>query len=214
MELDSRKIMILKAVIRNYMETGEPVGSRTISKLPECSFSSATIRNEMCDLEDMGYLIQPHTSAGRIPSDKGYRFYVDEILREKQTEVEEMKELMLQRVDRLELVLKRMAKLIASNTNYAAMISGPSAHQAKIKLLQLSRMDEKRMLVVIVVEGNRDEPEKDVDMSHILTMVKEAMECGMSKSEAVKEVAKKTGVPKNRIYDLVHGRQEGEPRVC
>ena len=151
MELDSRKIMILKAVIRNYMETGEPVGSRTISKLPECSFSSATIRNEMCDLEDMGYLIQPHTSAGRIPSDKGYRFYVDEILREKQTEVEEMKELMLQRVDRLELVLKRMAKLIASNTNYAAMISGPSAHQAKIKLLQLSRMDEKRMLVVIVV---------------------------------------------------------------
>ena len=154
MELDSRKIMILKAVIRNYMETGEPVGSRTISKLPECSFSSATIRNEMCDLEDMGYLIQPHTSAGRIPSDKGYRFYVDEILREKQTEVEEMKELMLQRVDRLELVLKRMAKLIASNTNYAAMISGPSAHQAKIKLLQLSRMDEKRMLVVIVVEGN------------------------------------------------------------
>ena len=165
MELDSRKIMILKAVIRNYMETGEPVGSRTISKLPECSFSSATIRNEMCDLEDMGYLIQPHTSAGRyliqphtsagrIPSDKGYRFYVDEILREKQTEVEEIKELMLQRVDRLELVLKRMAKLIASNTNYAAMISGPSAHQAKIKLLQLSRMDGKRMLVVIVVEGN------------------------------------------------------------
>ena len=154
MELDSRKIMILKAVIRNYMETGEPVGSRTISKLPECSFSSATIRNEMCDLEDMGYLIQPHTSAGRIPSDKGYRFYVDEILKEKNTEVQEMKELMLQRVDRLELVLKHMAKLIASNTNYAAMISGPSAHQAKIKLLQLSRMDEKRMLVVIVVEGN------------------------------------------------------------
>ena len=154
MELDERKIMILKAVIRNYMETGEPVGSRTISKLPECSFSSATIRNEMCDLEDMGYLIQPHTSAGRIPSDKGYRFYVDEILKEKNTEVQEMKELMLQRVDRLELVLKRMAKLIASNTNYAAMISGPSAHQARIKLLQLSRMDQRRLLVVIVVEGN------------------------------------------------------------
>ena len=154
MELDERKIMILKAVIKNYMETGEPVGSRTISKLPECSFSSATIRNEMCDLEDMGYLIQPHTSAGRIPSDKGYRFYVDEILKEKNTEVQEMKELMLQRVDRLELVLKRMAKLIASNTNYAAMISGPSAHQARIKLLQLSRMDQRRLLVVIVVEGN------------------------------------------------------------
>ena len=82
MELDERKITILKAVIKNYMDTGEPVGSRTISRLPEISLSSATIRNEMCDLEDMGYLVQPHTSAGRIPSDKGYRFYVDEILKE------------------------------------------------------------------------------------------------------------------------------------
>ena len=154
MELDDRKIMILKAVIRNYMETGEPVGSRTISKLPDCRLSSATIRNEMCDLEDMGYLVQPHTSAGRIPSDQGYRFYVDEILKEKQAEVQELKDQMFQRVDRLELVLKRMARLIASNTNYAAMISGPSTHHAKIKLLQLSRMDEHRLLAVIVVEGN------------------------------------------------------------
>ena len=154
MDLDERKITILKAVIRTYMDTGEPVGSRTISKLPELKLSSATIRNEMCDLEDMGYLIQPHTSAGRIPSDKGYRFYVDEILKEKQTEVQEMQNLMLQRVDRLELVLKRMARLIAANTNYAAMISGPSAHRTQIKLIQLSRMDESRLLVVIVAEGN------------------------------------------------------------
>lgn len=154
MELDNRKIMILKAVIRNYMETGEPVGSRTISKLPDCKLSSATIRNEMCDLEDMGYLIQPHTSAGRIPSDQGYRFYVDEILKEKQAEVQELKDQMFQRVDRLELVLKRMARLIASKTNYAAMISSPSAHKARIKLLQLSRMDAHRLLAVIVVEGN------------------------------------------------------------
>ena len=154
MELDNRKIMILKAVIRNYMETGEPVGSRTISKLPDCKLSSATIRNEMCDLEDMGYLIQPHTSAGRIPSDQGYRFYVDEILKEKQAEVQELKDQMFQRVDRLELVLKRMARLIAAKTNYAAMISSPSAHKARIKLLQLSRMDAHRLLAVIVVEGN------------------------------------------------------------
>lgn len=154
MDLDERKIMILKAVIKNYMETGEPVGSRTVSKLPDCKLSSATIRNEMCDLEDMGYLIQPHTSAGRIPSDQGYRFYVDEILKETQAEVKEIKDQMFQRVDRLEIVLKRMARLIASNTNYAAMISSPSAHEAKLKLLQLSRMDGHRLLAVIVVEGN------------------------------------------------------------
>ena len=83
MELDERKITILKAIIRSYMETGEPVGSRTLSKLPDLSVSSATIRNEMSDLEEMGFIIQPHTSAGRIPTDKGYRFYVDEIMKEK-----------------------------------------------------------------------------------------------------------------------------------
>ena len=79
MELDDRKLKILQAIIRNYMETGEPVGSRTISKYSDLNLSSATIRNEMSDLEEMGYILQPHTSAGRIPSDKGYRLYVDRV---------------------------------------------------------------------------------------------------------------------------------------
>ena len=78
--LDDRKIKILDAVIRTYLETGEPVGSRTISKYADLNLSSATIRNEMSDLEDLGYILSPHTSAGRIPSDKGYRFYVDDKL--------------------------------------------------------------------------------------------------------------------------------------
>lgn len=73
MQLDDRKLKILQAIIRNYLETGEPVGSRTISKYTDLNLSSATIRNEMADLEELGYIIQPHTSAGRIPSDKGYR---------------------------------------------------------------------------------------------------------------------------------------------
>ena len=80
MELDERKKKILHAIIQNYMETGEPVGSRTISKYSDLKLSSATIRNEMSDLEEMGYIIQPHTSAGRIPSDKGYRLYVDNLM--------------------------------------------------------------------------------------------------------------------------------------
>lgn len=154
MELDERKITILKAIIKNYMETGEPVGSRTISKYAESRWSSATIRNEMSDLEEMGYIIQPHTSAGRIPSDKGYRFYVDQILEEKENEVTEMKELMLQRVDRLELVLKQLAKLLAADTNYAAMISAPKYHRNKLKFIQLSRVDRYKLLIVTVVEGN------------------------------------------------------------
>ena len=154
MDSEDRKAIILKAIIKNYMETGEPVGSRTISKLPELNLSSATIRNEMSDLEDMGYILQPHTSAGRIPSDKGYRFYVDEILREKEIETEAFKDLMFKKVDRLETVLKQLAKIIARDTNYAAMISGPSIHSNKVKFLQLSKIDKFKLLLVTVAEGN------------------------------------------------------------
>lgn len=154
LELDERKVTILKAIIKTYLETGEPVGSRTISKSLDIKLSSATIRNEMSDLEEMGYIIQPHTSAGRIPSDKGYRFYVDQIVLEKDTEVTEFKDMMVQKVDKLELVLKRMAQMLAVNTNYAAMISGPAYHKTKLKFIQLSKMEEGKLLAVIVVEGN------------------------------------------------------------
>lgn len=154
MELDERKVKILKAIIKTYLETGEPVGSRTISKFTDLKLSSATIRNEMSDLEEMGYIMQPHTSAGRIPSDKGYRFYVDQIMQEKEQEVTEVKALMIKRVDRVELVLKKLAQMLASNTNYAAMISGPQYHRNKLKFIQLSMMDIRKLLVVTVVEGN------------------------------------------------------------
>ena len=152
--LDDRKITILKAIIKTYLETGEPVGSRTISKYSDLKLSSATIRTEMSDLEDMGYIVQPHTSAGRIPSDKGYRFYVDQIMQDKENEVTEFKDMMVQKVDKLELVLKKMAQVLASNTNYAAMISGPSYHKTKLKFIQLSKMEKNKLLVVVVVEGN------------------------------------------------------------
>lgn len=154
MELDDRKVTILKAIIKTYLETGEPVGSRTISKYTDLQLSSATIRNEMSDLEEMGYIIQPHTSAGRIPSDKGYRFYVNQIMQEKEQEVTEVKALMIKRVDRVELILKKLAQLLANNTNYAAMISGPQYHHNKLKFIQLSQMDPHKLLVVTVVEGN------------------------------------------------------------
>ncbi|MCI8455248.1 MAG: heat-inducible transcription repressor HrcA [Lachnospiraceae bacterium] len=154
LELDERKEKILKAIIQTYLETGEPVGSRTISKYSDLKLSSATIRNEMSDLEELGYIIQPHTSAGRIPSDKGYRFYVDQIIQEKDRQVNQMQELMIQRVDRVELLLKQMAQILASNTNYATLVSGPSYHQTKLKFIQLSRVEARKLLIVVVVEGN------------------------------------------------------------
>lgn len=154
MELDNRKIIILKTIIKNYLDTGEPVGSRTISKESGLSLSSATIRNEMSDLEEMGYILQPHTSAGRIPSDKGYRFYVDSILRDSDKKVSEVTNLMLDRVDRLETLLKQMAKQVAADTHYAALVSGPSSYENKIRYLQLSKPSESKLLLILVCEGN------------------------------------------------------------
>ena len=122
MQLDERKTKILQAIIRNYLETGEPVGSRTISKYTDLNLSSATIRNEMADLEELGYIVQPHTSAGRIPSDQGYRFYVDCMMGQKEREVVEMKEMLLERQDRMENLLKQVARVLAQNTQYATMI--------------------------------------------------------------------------------------------
>jgi len=154
MKLDDRKWEILKAIVKTYLETGEPVGSRTISKYADLNLSSATIRNEMSDLEDMGYILQPHTSAGRIPSDAGYRLYVDRMMEEKDREVTEMKELVLQRQDKMELLLKQMVKVLAANTNYAAMISGPQYHRTKLKFIQLSVVNDSQLLATIVAEGN------------------------------------------------------------
>lgn len=153
-ELDERKLKILQAIIRNYMETGEPVGSRTISKYSDLNLSSATIRNEMSDLEEMGYILQPHTSAGRIPSDKGYRLYVDRMMEEKDREVNELKELMIERTDKMERVLKQVVKVLAANTNYATMVSAPTYHQKKLKFIQLSKVSSTQILTVIMMEGN------------------------------------------------------------
>ncbi len=153
-QLDNRKTKILQTIIKTYLDTGEPVGSRTISKYTDLNLSSATIRNEMADLEDLGYIIQPHTSAGRIPSDKGYRWYVDMLMEEKEQEVIEMREQMIQKADKMDQILKQAAKVLASSTNYATMISAPTYNRNKLKFIQLSQVDENQIIAVIVMEGN------------------------------------------------------------
>ncbi len=152
--LDDRKKEILLTIIKLYLETGEPVGSRTISKKLGMTLSSATIRNEMSDLEEEGYIVKPHTSAGRIPSDKGYRLYVNNLIKEKDDEIKSIKTEMNARVDKLEDMLKVVVKTIAANTNYAAMIAGPSVNNSKIKYVQLSNLENYKVLVVLVAEGN------------------------------------------------------------
>ena len=168
MGLDDRKKKILNAVIKNYLETGEPVGSRTISKYTDLKLSSATIRNEMADLEELGYIVQPHTSAGRIPTDKGYRLYVDDMmdqrsneLSERESEVEtrekevvSMRDALNEKVDRVEELLQNVAKVLAKDTNYATMVTAPQVKGNKLKFIQLSNLDPKKILAVIVMEGN------------------------------------------------------------
>ena len=152
--LSERKLKILHAIIQNYLETGEPVGSRTISKYTDLNLSSATIRNEMADLEELGYILQPHTSAGRIPSDQGYRLYVDMLMEEKEQELTEMQEQMLDKADRMEQLLSQAAKVLASSTNYATMVSTPVSSANKLKFIQLSMVDEEQIIAVIVLGGN------------------------------------------------------------
>jgi len=153
-DLDKRKVKILNAIIQTYLNSGEPVGSRTISKFTDLNLSSATIRNEMADLEELGYILQPHTSAGRIPSDKGYRFYVDNMMKEKISEVDEMKEIVIEKADKVDQLLKQIAKFLANNTNYASMISSPQFKRNKVRFIQLSQVDGEQILLTIMLDGN------------------------------------------------------------
>lgn len=154
MELDARKNTILDAIIQTYLKTGEPVGSRTISKYTDLNLSSATIRNEMSDLEEMGYIMQPHTSAGRIPTDKAYRLYVDHLVSEKTEQVTAMNSLMIAKTSRMEEILKQVVRMLAANTNYTVMLSAPSYKRNKVKFIQLSRLSPRQLLNVVVVDGN------------------------------------------------------------
>ena len=167
-QLDERKVKILKAIIKNYLETGEPVGSRTISKFTDMKLSSATIRNEMADLEELGYIVQPHTSAGRIRTDKGYRLYVDDMMSEKEQnitnrenevavkeqELSSMKDMLGEKVEKVEELLQNVAKVLAKDTNYATMVTTPKVTGNKLKFVQLSQLEANKILAVIVMEGN------------------------------------------------------------
>lgn len=156
MTLNERKMKILKAIICDYLETAEPVGSRTISKNYDLGVSPATIRNEMSDLEELGFIVQPHTSAGRIPSDKGYRFYVDTLLgvqNEKRDPLACFEEL-VKSAGRIESLLKDIAKMLAKETNYATVVSTPQYSKSKIKNVQLISIEPTKLLAVVVTDNN------------------------------------------------------------
>lgn len=155
-ELDQRKMRILKAIVDDYIQSMEPVGSRTIAKKYEVGLSSATIRNEMADLEDMGYLSQPHSSAGRIPSDKGYRIYVDRLIEIDESKFSEYNKLLgyyEQRIDELGQIIKVMTKIISKVTQYTSFSMKFKTKNSIIKACQVVPIEKGRALVVVVL-GN------------------------------------------------------------
>ena len=155
MYMDERKLRILQAIIDDYILTGVPVGSRTISKKYETGLSSATIRNEMSDLEELGYLDQPHVSAGRVPSAKAYRLYVDTLLKAGKImndAPETIARHFAGRAHQMEEVIDRAAQVISSLTNYTAVVLSPKGHQPRLQTVQLVPMNSGSALVVIVTD--------------------------------------------------------------
>ena len=153
MVLDARKLGILKAIIDEYILSASPVGSRAISKQEGFNLSSATIRNEMADLEELGYLEQPHTSAGRVPSDKAYRLYVDQMMQRAALSDDEIKIIrahMSDKLDEVEAVMKQTAQALSAVTNYTAMIMPPMLAANRLRHIQLVPIREGRALAVIV----------------------------------------------------------------
>lgn len=157
MAIDKRKIMILEAIINDYINTGEPIGSRTIAKKYNLGVGSATIRNEMSDLEDMGYLEQPHTSAGRVPSSKGYRLYVDNLM--KQSMLTEDEELQIKKyvIDsamlEVDKIVKQASTLLSELTNLTCVVQTPSVRKSYIKSVQILRIDDHNLISVIVSDN-------------------------------------------------------------
>ncbi len=157
-DLNGRKLQILQAIILNYLETAEPVGSRTISRRSPLGLSSATIRNEMADLEELGFIVQPHTSAGRIPSSKGYRLYVDHLLQsgripdEEETRV--LTAMLKDKSHQLDTVLKELGELLSVITRYPTVVTMPQLKRTRLKHLQLIPLDPKSVMLVIVTDGN------------------------------------------------------------
>ncbi len=158
MDLNERKLRILQAIIGDFINTGEPVGSRTLSKKYELGVSPATIRNEMSDLEDMGFLTHPHTSAGRVPSDKAYRLYVDDMMKKKELSDEE-KQIISNKlqsdISEFEKTIQHAARLLSEITNLTSFAMGPKPDEDKLNYINLLPVDEHTVVLMIVSESGK-----------------------------------------------------------
>ncbi len=158
--LSDRQRLILHLIVDNYIRSAEPVGSRTISKREDIHLSSATIRNEMADLEELGYLEQPHTSAGRVPSTKGYRFYVDNLVQPQllsEQELNNIRQLFAERISHVEQVIEHAAAILSQMTNYTSIVLGPEIFEHRLKHIQIVPLNDDQAVAIVVTHTGRVE---------------------------------------------------------
>ncbi|MBQ3178051.1 MAG: heat-inducible transcription repressor HrcA [Clostridia bacterium] len=206
-DLSERKKLILKAIIDAHIENGEPVGSKFLTQNKQIAYSSATIRNEMAELEEMGFLEQPHTSAGRIPSELGYRFYVDSLVDRynlTQNELAELKRLVLNKQTELDTILQNAMRLAAKLTNYTAMALRPRMLRITVDRYELMRLDEYTLVLIMVIG-------QTIQTRHVRSQIPVPAEVGMQLAKVLNECAAEKTAEEITMPLLMHmERQMGE----
>ena len=218
-ELDARKLTILKALIDDYVGSAEPVGSRTIARKYNMGVSPATIRNEMADLEEMGYLVQPHTSAGRVPSDKGYRTYVNSILAEKRRDTDELirfKQYLEQRISEFHEIIQVASNLLSKIVPYATVAMVSSVNTLTVKAVQLVPIETGKALIVVVMSNDMIKnkmvaidpsvkPEDIIRLSSIVNDQFSGLEAETVKEFSINDLMVLMGSENLRVLPLIDG---------
>ncbi|WP_123039787.1 heat-inducible transcriptional repressor HrcA [Cohnella candidum] len=197
--LSERQRMILTAIVDDYIRSAEPVGSRSISKRGDVTFSPATIRNEMADLEELGLLEQPHTSAGRIPSNKGYRYYVDHLVTPggvREEDVRTIRAFFAEKMIHWEDVVSHAATMLSHLTNYTSIVLGPEMFSASLKHFQLVPLNDSSAVAIIVTNTGHVE--------HRTMTIPEGIDVGDLGKIVNLLNDKLCGVPFHRVKSVLH----------
>lgn len=233
-ELSERKKLILKALVEAHIEGGEPIGSKAILQNNLLSCSSATIRNEMAELEQMGYLVQPHTSAGRVPSELGYRFYVDSLVEQYATtthEVAQINQLMKAKMAEIDQILETASRLASSMTNYTGIAIKPKASSVMMSKFELVSIDAHHFAMLMITAGGSIKTKKvktsgsvDEDALKRLAELLNEWLCGLSADQitlpiimelesAMGDAAHLVGPAVKCVYEVMSELDGGEMRL-
>ncbi|HHW36878.1 MAG TPA: heat-inducible transcriptional repressor HrcA [Bacillales bacterium] len=210
--LTERQLLILQVIIDDFIRSAQAVGSRTIAKKEDISFSPATIRNDMADLEEMGFIEKPHTSSGRIPSEKGYRFYVDHLLSPSSINEEELwtiRSLFDSKIYEIEMVAKKSAKLLSEFTNYTTIVLGPALMETRLKQIQMIPLNRDSVVAIIITDTGHVEHRTlslpdgldSLELEKIVNILNEQLK-GCPIAELQECVQKElVGIIKKNLYD-------------